>query len=61
MCICLFPPQRQARLVEFSGVAEGTRQLGLGLLVVAAVVHAGVLATCVEAGVVFRDGQVRLP
>ncbi len=59
--VLVFLPRRQAHFVEFSGVAERTRQLGLALLVVAALVHGGVLAMCVEAGVVFRDGRVRLP
>lgn len=38
---------------------DSLRHSGLVLLVVAAVVHGTALVACVEAAVLFRDGQVR--
>lgn len=46
--------------MEFLGVSESSLHRGLALLVVAAVVHGAAVAACVEAGVMFRDGQVRV-
>lgn len=46
--------------MEWSGIAEETRKFGLVVLLVATVVHGVAVAACVEAAVVFRDGQVRL-
>lgn len=45
--------------MEYSGVSECSRKRGLVLLVVAAAVHGAAVAACVEAGVMFRGGQVR--
>lgn len=49
----------QADLLALSEVSPSSLQRGLVLLVAAAAVHVAAVAVCVEAVVLFREGQVR--
>lgn len=45
--------------MQWSGVSQSLLRRGLVSLVAAAAIHGAAVAVCVEAAVLFRDGQVR--